>query len=395
MVASQADGFAGLVAHALALTALLTTAVLQAHSGPEGTEHAPAEPLEPKIRVERSLGGGEKQYFQLQLEAGDLVQLKVEQHGTNVGVTLRDPAGETLFAGNSPNGAHGSEPLRAVAEMGGAHELEIWSLLPRAPAGKYVVELSPTRPATDEDRRLFEVRNQAWTQLEAGMTARSQATDAASLRNAIEFFLAAAPLWAEVGDFAQQARALNAAGLSFRQLGEPNRARELYQQALPLWRQTGNRAGEADQLNNLGRLAATLGDLEGASRTHEKALAIRREIADLRGVAESLGQIGATLRLVGELDRAYAALEEALSISQQLGNHWTEAHTRNNLGLVDHDRDRPQVAIEQFNAALKLFRQAKSRRYQALTLSNLGTVYQSIGDFERASGLFEESLEMN
>ncbi len=360
-----------------------------------GAESPPPEPLIAGQLVERSISGGEKQHFTFHLSAGEIAHLVVEQRGANVGLTLRDPGGLTLFEGNSPNGSHGPEPLAAVASRDGLHELEIWSLVPQAALGGYSLLLEAPRQATAEERKLFAQRNQAWLLTEGGFDLRASARDAASLRQAIEQWEASVPLWARLGDLGQQARALNAAGLGYRQLGEPEKARALYERALPLWRQAGSRSGEADSLNNLGRLQATLGDLSGALETHSRALELRRQIEDLRGVAQSLSQIGATQRSLGETDKAYAALAEALAVSQRQGDRRAEPHIRNNLGLISQDRAQLQAAIEQFNLALTLFREADSQRYQAVTLSNLGTVYQAMGDFQRAEALFAEALTFN
>lgn len=353
------------------------------------------EALVANQRVDRPIHGGEKQYFVFHLASGEFARLVVEQHGANVGLTLRDPEGQTLFEGNSPNGDQATEPLTAVASQGGLHELEIWSLIPRAPLGRYTVLLEEPRQATASERQRFVLRNRAWTLIEGGFDLRAKARDAATLRQAIEQWELAAPLWGQVGDWSQQARALNAAGLAHRQLGELEKARPHYQQSLALWRRAGNRSGEADSLNNLGRLQALSGELSEALQTHLRALAVRREIEDLRGVAQSLSQIGTTQRSLGETDKAHTALSEALSVSQQLGDHRAEPHIHNNLGLISQDRAQHQKAIEQFNLALALFKQAGSQRFQAVTLSNLGTVYQSIGDFARAEALFAEALSLN
>ena len=354
-----------------------------------------ATPLPPGQRIERSIDGGEKQYFTFHLAAGQRAQLVVEQRGANVGLTLRDPEGQTLFEGNSPNGSQGTEPLAVVATREGLHELEIWSLLPGAPTGRYTVLLDEPRPATASEREAFALRNRAWTLIEAGFDLRASARDADGLRQAIEKWELSAPLWGRFGDLGQQARALNAAGLSYRQLGDPEKARALYEQALPLWRQAGNQAGEADSLNNLGRLQATLGSLQEALKTHTQALSLRRGIGDLRGVAQSLSQIGATQRSLGETDKAHAALTEALAVAKEQGDRRAEAHIRNNLGLLNQDRAQLQGAVEEFNAALTLFKEAGSQRYQAVTLSNLGTAYQAMGDFQRAEALFAEALALN
>jgi CHAT domain-containing protein/Tfp pilus assembly protein PilF len=357
----------------------------------------PAAPavLAPGVAVERAITGGEKQYFSFPLDAGNAVELRAEQLGADIGLTLRDPDGTTVFEGNSPNGAHGDEPLMAVAAVGGTYELEVWSLIPRAPEGRFALLLSAPRPATEADRQRFATRARAWKLQDQGFELLGGARSEAAVRDAIAMLEQAVPLWAQLGEIEQQARGVNAIGLSYRQLGEPDRAERLYLQALALWRQAGNRGGEADQLNNLGRLATVRGDLRAALVTHRQALAIRRAIDDRRGVAESLGQLGATLRQLGEPDEAYAALEEALAISNELDDRGAESHTRNNLGLVDLDRGRPQQAIEQFRAALALFEQAGSLRYQAVTLSNLGSVYQSIGDYPRARDLLGKALALN
>jgi hypothetical protein len=59
-------------------------------------------------------------------------------------------------------------------------------------------------------------------------------------------------LYREIGDHKGEGRCLNGVGALFKDLGEPQKARDYLEQALVLRRQTRDRLGEAITLTTLG-----------------------------------------------------------------------------------------------------------------------------------------------
>ena len=102
--------------------------------------------------IERDLKGDEFHSYTLALQAGQYVDLVVEQKGIDVVVTLFDPAGKKIAEVDSPNGTNGPEPLSLIVATPGSYRLEIRSLEKTAAVGLYEARILELRPSTPKDK---------------------------------------------------------------------------------------------------------------------------------------------------------------------------------------------------------------------------------------------------
>ena len=79
---------------------------------------------------------------------------------------------------------------------------------------------------------------------------------AESLRQAIEKWKQALPLWQKVGEKKWEALTLLGIGRIYSDLGDKQQALNYYNQSLPLWRQVGDKGGVSIQpsLSNIGKV---------------------------------------------------------------------------------------------------------------------------------------------
>ncbi len=143
-------------------------------------------------------------------------------------------------------------------------------------------------------------------------------------------------------------------GISYKNLGEYARAREMYEAAIREHRRIGWKYGEAMSLGALGTLSATLGDYDAGVRQIEEALAILREVGDARGQTYALGS---------------------------LGDVWWA-------------REEGKRAAEAWQQQLEVARKLDMRQPQALALAGLGEVALAAGDFGHARDYFRRALEI-
>ena len=94
--------------------------------------------------------------------------------------------------------------------------------------------------------------------------------------------------------------------------GESPEAARAAEEARRIYAEAGDRAGLAQALNRIGGVSWNHGDLEKARTTWEEALAIRRQIGHRSGVAVSLHNLGLVLWEQGDLAGARRHLEEGL-----------------------------------------------------------------------------------
>src|SRR5687767_5848320 len=74
--------------------------------------------------VDRELKGGETHSYDLALQAGQFLDLVVDQRGIDIVIALFDPNNDQLVEVDSPNGITGHEPLPMIVEKTGNYRLE-------------------------------------------------------------------------------------------------------------------------------------------------------------------------------------------------------------------------------------------------------------------------------
>jgi tetratricopeptide (TPR) repeat protein len=139
------------------------------------------------------------------------------------------------------------------------------------------------------------------------------------------------------------AKAHNALGDAFVQLGKLDAAVTSYERALAL------RPDIAELHNNLGR---TLG--QQGRRLEEAEAACRRAIAIAPNYAEAHNNIGWALRMQGRLEEAEAACRRAIAIAPS----YAGAHA--NLGKILCDRNRIEEACQSFKRSAELSHGARN-----------------------------------
>lgn len=107
--------------------------------------------LSSKMAIKRELAGGEKHPYQLTIDRGQYIQVKVEQDGIDVVLLFNGPEDRELLQIDTPNGATGYESLDFVAINAGTYQLTIVALDKNAKTGHYRVHLTESRKAQPGD----------------------------------------------------------------------------------------------------------------------------------------------------------------------------------------------------------------------------------------------------
>ena len=191
------------------------------------------------------------------------------------------------------------------------------------------------------------------------------------------------------------ARALAAAALLARRLGDADQAEQLYLQSLEIARSLDDQIGIASAINNLGVLALDRGDAEQAKAHYDEALAIFRSINDDRRVAAALLNFGQVARRLGDAPLATARYEEALAIYRRLGDRQRAAVVINNLGVLAITNGDPQRAAVLFRDALADFSALEDQPGIALASRNLGEALHDLGDIANATTAYRTALRLD
>jgi tetratricopeptide (TPR) repeat protein len=133
------------------------------------------------------------------------------------------------------------------------------------------------------------------------------------------------------------------------------------------------------------RVRALLGQPNGKTLEHCLALdgeALSHGFDDER--VSLLTMISQTYGRMGDRIEAERVAAECVRIAQQLGDPLRLADSLNRLG-VTLAQDEPARAIEHYERALELFRRAGDLVGQARCRNNLGIVYSSLSEWDRAT----------
>lgn len=377
--------------------------------------------------VERELKGGETHSYSIAIQAGQFLNLKLEQQGIDASIQFVGSDGKSLAEINMAFGATGTESACWIAETAGTISVVITAVEKNAPRGRYKLQLTDVRSATEADRKRVtaqtafaqaeelygdnkpESRRQAiakyteavglWREVGERASQSTALYNIADLyrrandyAKAIEHYTQSLELDRASGDVESQAATLNAIGLTYSAQGDKSKALDYLNQALPLRRQAKDRSGEASTLNAIATTTAELGDRRKAINDFQQVLALRKEIKDRRGEAVTLNNIASNYQALGEKRKAIENYGKALEIFRALRDQQLQATALSNLGTVYSDLGEQQKALDHFNQALPLWRNLKNVRGEALTQTNMGRAYDLLGAQTEAINLYNQSL---
>src|SRR5262245_12157034 len=181
-------------------------------------------------------------------------------------------------------------------------------------------------------------------------------------------------------------------------LGDSQQAIHYYSQSLPLWRAANDRQSEAATLTRLGRVHNLLGDKQQAQHFFDQARLIVQTSNLMRRVGEENRAAAATFNLgklfeeQGQPQQALQQYQRALSMWREAKDKKGEASALNGLGSLATRAGQFDQAIQFFQQSLPLWRATGDKRGEAVTLSNLGYVAEAQGRRQRALDLYLQSL---
>ena len=199
----------------------------------------------------------------------------------------------------------------------------------------------------------------------------------------------------------KKAEILNILGVSYRDIGDYNKAIEYHEKALEI-RINALGENQPELYNNLGISYDGLGDYGKAIEYHEKALEIRintpGENQNHRNIIRSYVFLGKIYYGLGDYGKAIEYYEKALEIEINTldENHPDIADYYNNLGVVYNDLGDYGKAIEYYEKALEIRINILGENDPDITFyySNIGESYHGLGDYGKAIEYYEKALEI-
>ncbi|MEU8360644.1 BTAD domain-containing putative transcriptional regulator [Nonomuraea sp. NPDC048882] len=146
---------------------------------------------------------------------------------------------------------------------------------------------------------------------------------------------------------------------------------------------------------NLGTALSASDRMADAVPHLEKALRAYRQVGVPRHEATLLDDLGSAMCREGRYAESIDYHRQALRIHRQLGNRLGAGITLTNLGLVHQRIERFHDASRLHNQAIAVFQAADNSRLHAAALGNLAEACRLAGWPERATGHFEQALDLD
>jgi CHAT domain-containing protein/Flp pilus assembly protein TadD len=359
----------------------------EARTHPTTVAQQPPPELKAGTPIQRNLGGGASHHYRILLATGQYLRVRIEPHDIDVLVTLFTPDGGQLI--ERDRNEEGPEVVQIIAEHDGDYLLVINVPDKAAAPGNYRVKIEQLRSATPDDRSrtLAESITVAGEQLQAQTTAES-------LRQALEKYREALPIYQNIGEQSEAAILLDNIGRAYYDLSELEKALDSFNQALPIFRSLKDRQSEASVLNNIAAVYDDMGEKQKALEAYLQVLQIFQSLRLRSSAAILLNNIAFTYQSLGEEEKALDYYLQALPLRQAAGDKAGEANTLHNLGRLYFARGEIQLAVKFFNQALRLYKTVGDHRGEAYSLSNLGVVYRQQGNPQKALDYHHQALEI-
>ena len=144
-----------------------------------------------------------------------------------------------------------------------------------------------------------------------------------------------------------------------------------------------------------GRTCREFGDFESAAAQFSTALALAKQLGEAGAESDTLNLQAGLWSTMGDTPRALEALERALELVQAPQFRDRQANILNNMGTLHTVLGNYPQALEHLKHAHDLLRTvAPTSRSSASNLTNLGSLYQELGDPAEAKRFFTQAAEV-
>jgi CHAT domain-containing protein/tetratricopeptide (TPR) repeat protein len=209
-------------------------------------------------------------------------------------------------------------------------------------------------------------------------------------------------LFASIGsvcqpDSAAQFKAQIDKAKSLRDAGSSNEARKIYESVLPPLRSQPASQELVDTLNNLSDIATMSGEYSRAVELSRESAAACQKMHDKNCEALAHDDAGLALSNAGNYPEAAAELDLGLKLTAETGNAQTAVLVLNNLGIVYYYQAKYSEALRTYESAQRYVEKSSTEPWSAtwrqFTLLNLATLYQRLGNDQRAIKTYNDVLD--
>ena len=183
---------------------------------------------------------------------------------------------------------------------------------------------------------------------------------------------------------------------ALRSAGSSEEARKIYESLLLALRSQPPNAELVETLNNLSDIATMDGQYDRAVTLSRESANACQQMRDKHCEARARDDAGMALSNAGSYAEAGTELELALKLNSEAGTAETAVLILNNLGIVEYYQAKYSEALRTYESAMQYVEKSPAQTWaetwRQLTLLNLATLYQRLGNDKHAIEIYSSVL---
>ncbi len=183
---------------------------------------------------------------------------------------------------------------------------------------------------------------------------------------------------------------------ALRQAGSSEEAQKIYEALLLQLRGQTASTELVETLNNLSDIATMAGEYDRAVSMSRQSADACQQMHDRHCEALARDDAGMAYSNAGNYAEAASELDLALKLNNETGDAQTAVSILNNLGIVYYYQAKYSESLRTYESALQYVEKSSPEAWTAtwrqLTLLNLATLYQRLGNDQRAIGIYNSVL---
>jgi CHAT domain-containing protein len=183
---------------------------------------------------------------------------------------------------------------------------------------------------------------------------------------------------------------------ALRQAGSSEEAQKIYEALLLQLRGQAASTELVETLNNLSDIATMAGEYDRAVSMSRQSADACQQMHDKHCEALARDDAGMAYSNAGNYAEAASELDLAMKLNNETGDAQTAVLILNNLGIVYYYQAKYSESLRTYESALQYVEKSSPEAWAAtwrqLTLLNLATLYQRLGNDQRAIGIYNSVL---
>jgi CHAT domain-containing protein len=337
--------------------------------------------------VSKEIARGQTQSFTVELREKQFAQVVFEWEGLNLNVGVLDPHGQKFLPADVAVTSPGPVSVWILAEGEGVFKFDVTAAVRQKISGKYRVSLRDVRSSSPGDSSYL-----------TAQTLVAEGSGSSNNTTKIDKFNQANKLWQNLGAWNDEARTFMLLGDAYRNANNLDRATRLakasdsFNQAAAIWKREQYVLGQGYAELSLASANQNLGSSTDALKHAQDAQKLFAQISDRRGEASALYSQTFAQMSIGQTSQVIETVRAAASMRHAIGDRIGEANALNILADANRLMGNLELALSFYGQATEALRGLEHTSLEAALLNGTALVYDDWGYWQQAKESYVEAI---